>query len=343
MANALSDQTDSPMLARRPNGVRRWFGRGAWAIVDQGLFAGANFAVNLVLAAWMSKAEYGTFAVGFALLWLLGAGCVGFFIEPMLVFGAGRFRPRRRAYLKTLIQLYLVFSVVVGVCIAAAGGVSHWLGATGTALVLWSMAIAAPLVILTRLVRQATYLWMKPHLAAFAGGVYLVGCVVGAWAMSATGELSAAVAMLLLGGASLIAIGCVAAMALLGSNASRQGGVRLRHVLARHWGYGRWSVPSEFLVWVPTQSFYVFAAMLGSVELECRPACHGQPRAAGPAGKFRLGSVALTHPRAGQASGLVPASLLCRRGRAGWREFSVWRPVMGVWLILGITGLCGEV
>jgi hypothetical protein len=40
-----------------------WFKKGSLAVLDQGLFSGANFIVNILLARWLAPEEYGAFAV----------------------------------------------------------------------------------------------------------------------------------------------------------------------------------------------------------------------------------------------------------------------------------------
>ena len=45
---------------------RRWLARGFWALMDQGLFAGANFVIHIFLARYLDATSYGTFALAFA-------------------------------------------------------------------------------------------------------------------------------------------------------------------------------------------------------------------------------------------------------------------------------------
>ncbi|MDR7400087.1 MAG: hypothetical protein QN144_12370, partial [Armatimonadota bacterium] len=77
-----------PTLAR----ARVWASRGLWAVADQGLFSGANFVVNVLLARWLSPAEYGAFAVALSIFYLLAGFHSAVLTEPMMVFGAGRYR-----------------------------------------------------------------------------------------------------------------------------------------------------------------------------------------------------------------------------------------------------------
>src|SRR5439155_722855 len=81
-----------------PAGLLRWVGRGSWAIADQGLFAGTNFLLNVMLARWLSPGEYGAFAVGLAAVFFVGTFHSALLTEPMLVFGPGKYADRAGAY-----------------------------------------------------------------------------------------------------------------------------------------------------------------------------------------------------------------------------------------------------
>ena len=40
-----------------------WVGKGSLAVLDQGLFAGSNFMLNVLLARWLAPADFGAFAL----------------------------------------------------------------------------------------------------------------------------------------------------------------------------------------------------------------------------------------------------------------------------------------
>ena len=49
-------------------GLVRLGSQGGWAVVDQALFAGSNLLVNVLLARWLSGAEYGAFVTAYSVL-----------------------------------------------------------------------------------------------------------------------------------------------------------------------------------------------------------------------------------------------------------------------------------
>jgi hypothetical protein len=81
-----------------------WLEGGFWAILDQSLFAISNFALNLLLAHWLSPQDYGAFAAVFAVFLLIGTLHTGPLTEPMLVLGSGRYKNRLTEHLGTLLE-----------------------------------------------------------------------------------------------------------------------------------------------------------------------------------------------------------------------------------------------
>src|SRR5690606_1122278 len=106
--------------------VGGWLTTGTWTILDQGLFAGSNFVVNVLLARWLTPEAYGAYTVAFTFFLLLGTFHGGLLIEPMLVFGSGRFEARLRRYLRVLLSGHGWFSLLAGLALAASAG-AFWL------------------------------------------------------------------------------------------------------------------------------------------------------------------------------------------------------------------------
>jgi len=77
------------------------------AVADQGLFALTNFGVSVLLARWLPQRDYGTFAVAFSALLLMGTVHTALLTEPMLVLGPSRYRGRTASYVHRLAPLHL--------------------------------------------------------------------------------------------------------------------------------------------------------------------------------------------------------------------------------------------
>ena len=48
-------------------GAARWAGKGLTAVLDEGVFFGCHFMVNVLLARWLPLREYGAFALAYSI------------------------------------------------------------------------------------------------------------------------------------------------------------------------------------------------------------------------------------------------------------------------------------
>jgi O-antigen/teichoic acid export membrane protein len=225
---------------------------GSWALLDQGLFATANFGLNIALARWLTAEEYGSFALAFGVMLLAGAVHAAVLVDPLLVYGSDRYAQHRAGYLGRLSQAHLAFSVVVAMLLVVGALV---VGASGGAAVvrtaLLGAAGATPFVLWLWLLRRACYLRRTPRLAAMVGLLYVGLLAAGAAVLIAADRMSVVAAWGLLAVAS-----AVSAVVL-----ARRLGVAVhptpaaREVVRDHWRWGRWAVPSAAVAWVPANVF----------------------------------------------------------------------------------------
>jgi O-antigen/teichoic acid export membrane protein len=239
--------------------MRRWVGKGLWAVGDQGLFALSNFLVNVLLARWLSPQEYGAFALAYAVFLLLATAHTALLTDPALVFGPGKYEDHSDAYLRTLLSAHWAFSGVASGVLLLVTLVAASVGATRVALALLALAGATPFILMQWLFRRACYMRSEVRLAASGGALYMVLVLGGAVALYRWHWLSS------LSGLALMGCGSLAAAAWirrgLGFSA---GAVRVEFssdVLRDHWRYGRWAVGSLALATLPTSVCYFVLPM----------------------------------------------------------------------------------
>ena len=220
-----------------------------WTVLDQGLFAGSNFAVNVLLARWLVPDAYGAFAVGFMVFLAVVVIHTGLFVEPMLVFGADRFSDRVGEYIRVLLSGHVRFSLLAG-GLMGLGALGVLVAGESPALVaaLLAFAVGQMVILAMWLLRRACYVVSKPAWAASAGALYLLVVVAGAATLYNVGLLSAST------GVGLMAIGSLVAGAFLW----RRLHIPLRNpkdpalteaARAAHSQYGRWSASTGVLEW----------------------------------------------------------------------------------------------
>lgn len=232
-----------------------WAKSGAFAILDQALFAGANFLANILLARWLSPEQYGAFAVAYSAFLLLGSFHTAALTEPLLVFGAGKYANCINKYLGLLLYGHAGLSLVVSLFLAIAALIFWQFGSAAIAQSLSGLAFASPFVLLLWLVRRAFYVSLEPEWAATGGALYLLLMLAGMYGLYQGHMLSSGSALMVMGIAGLIA-GLWLTFRQRPQWRFSQGNPTPRMVLADHWVYGRWAVATAALIWVPGNIYY---------------------------------------------------------------------------------------
>src|ERR1700674_5443088 len=233
-----------------------WAAKGGLAILDQGLFAGTNFVVNILLARWLTPAEYGAFALAYSVFLLLGVFHTAILTEPMLVFGPGRYRERFPEYLGILLRGHFSLMVPEGLILVGAALLLGRVYSASIERALLGLALAAPFILLLWLVRQAFYVRLRPGWAAAGGFLYLVFLLGLMSALRAGQRLSLVTAFMGLGIVALVV--SVFLLLILGPSWTAEGGnPSSKMVFSDHWRYGRWSVATAGIIWFPGNIYYV--------------------------------------------------------------------------------------
>ena len=233
-----------------------WVGKGSLAILDQGLFAGTNFIVNILLARWLAPAEYGAFALALSVFLLLGVFHNAILTEPMMVFGPGKYRERFPEYLGILLRGHFGLMVPGGLILVGAAILLGRVYSDSIERALLGLALAAPFILLLWLVRQAFYVRLRPGWAAAGGSVYLVFLLGFMIALRIGHRLSLVTAFIGMGLAALVV--SVLLLLILGPSWPAEGNnPSVRMVFNDHWRYGRWSVATAGIIWFPSNIYYV--------------------------------------------------------------------------------------
>jgi O-antigen/teichoic acid export membrane protein len=248
------------MLSFDPGRVRQklvpWAMKGGLALVDQGVFAGSNFVMSILLARWLSPEQYGMYAVAFAVLLFLLNFHQGLMLEPMLVFGSSVYRDCLRGYVEVLLLLHVGLSLAMAFGLFAAAAVISKLGpASSLPGALVAAAFAAPMVLLLWLVKRTFYLRLSPAPSAVGAILYCLLILGGLAFLYQHNRISTFSAFLLMGLGSLCT--SILLLAYLAWRlAPSQNAPSLGDTWRRHWHYGRWALGANAMMWVPINAFY---------------------------------------------------------------------------------------
>ena len=240
---------------------QKWGTKAFASIADQGIISGTNFAVNILLARWLTLEEYGVYSVAFTIFLFVSEFHNALILEPMSVLGPAHYADQHNSYIKHTLWLQTVLTGGLMLLLIIAGLVWHQY-ALGKSL--YGLSFATPLVLLFWFLRRAHYLKINPEMAMLSSVVYalaLVGFILSLLFFHALTVTSALMAM---GGAS------AAASILSWSNLRRHKkdqpkintpqppgigrpsihpyshGQTLR-VLKENWAYGKWLVALSML------------------------------------------------------------------------------------------------
>lgn len=220
---------------------------------------------NVLLARWLSPVEYGAFALGYTIFLLLAALHTAVLTDPMLIFGAGRYRHQLNRYLWFLFACHVGVSIVAFSLLGSGAWLARSFEAAELSRALWGVALASPLILFAWLLRRAFYIDAQPARAALGSLVYLFTLLGGLVLLWNRGLLSAFSAFLAMGVASLV-VSAILIILLNLRGYQKIGSKVFGSMLANQWSYARWSGPTSFLIWIPLNVFFVAITYSSSLE-----------------------------------------------------------------------------
>lgn len=233
--------------------------------MDQALFAGSNFLVGLLLARWLAPAAYGAFSTAYTVFLLLGTLHNALWIDPMTVYGSGRFRAGYIHYQRVLLKEHWRFGAAAfgALLLAGIGFLSFDQDSLGRSFL--GLAAASPLILFLWLARRGAYVAMEPRLATAGGALYLVLYFGLAAALFNLGWLNETSALIVMG----LASGVSGQWILNRSRRHAASGpmeISRTEVRALHWEYGRWALLTALFSWAPANLLFLLLPFFESLE-----------------------------------------------------------------------------
>jgi O-antigen/teichoic acid export membrane protein len=235
----------------------RWLRRGATAIADQGLFATSGFLVNVLLARWLPREEYGAYALAFSIYLFLSSFHNALLLEPMSVYGPASYRNSLPEYLGRLFRLHFVVTVLLGLVTCIGITVVGFFYKTGVLLsALWGVGLGIPWMLLFWLWRRAAYLQLRPEVAARGAAANTFSVLTLMFVFHSLGWLTPFTAFVLQGIAGIIGT-VVLIVSVRPQLRLSWMDAAMRAMLRQHWDYGRWVVVTAFVFWLAGDAYYV--------------------------------------------------------------------------------------
>jgi O-antigen/teichoic acid export membrane protein len=239
-----------------------WLRKAVTAITDQGLTAGSNFVLGVLLARWLRPEQYGAYSLAYSLYLLLGSLHQALLLEPLNVLGPSLYHDRLKPYIGRVLALQFIVGIVTMGTMAIAGIACHLTGHPDLAGSFFGLTIADPCIFLLSLARSACYVEMAPGRAAAGSVLYCAVMLAGMWIAFQHGAISPFSVFVLMGVSALV--GSAVRFAQVKPQWRDSSGLTLREVWREHWAYGRWALGSAMVNWIPGNIFYsVTGALLG--------------------------------------------------------------------------------
>jgi len=232
--------------------IRRWGLQGATSVLDQAVFSGTNFLIQILLARWLAPDEYGAIAVSFVVILFLSGFHSAFILEPMSVFGPADHVEDLGSYIKAHVRIHVVLTGLFGLFLILGGIAAQSLLRMTSPMppALIGAGIALPFILWVWLARRSAYVVRRPKLALQGSLAYcgLHIALFGTARLNGWIAVSPIVPYLLMALASMIA-GLVTLMLVLRPlrglvDPSPQ---TSREILRENWHYGKWGAGSGIL------------------------------------------------------------------------------------------------
>jgi O-antigen/teichoic acid export membrane protein len=234
-----------------------WAKKAGLAVLDQGLFTGSHFIINVLLARWLEPAQYGAFAVSYSVFMILGAIHTALLAEPMMVYGSGRYAATFHRYVAVLIYGHWAITSLIAVVLALWAWIAWSLGSAAMAQGLVGLTVASPCILLLWLVRRGFYVSSNPQWASIGSGLYLLVTVAGTYKLYQHGWLTVASAFLVMGASGLIvSMGFIGFLRPQWKLAARDR-AGMATIFRDHWRYGRWAASTEVLYSLSVAMYYI--------------------------------------------------------------------------------------
>lgn len=226
--------------------LRSWSLRGSTAIIDQGLYSGSNFLLNVLLARWLTPTDYGAFAVTFTVFLFLSGFHNALLLEPMSVLGPGSYSHQMEAYLDAQIRLNFVLTLALSILMTLVGMILSIIHKGDPTLwrALVGGSLALPFILFLWTIRRIFYVVKRPASAMFSSGLYMLFLGAGVWEMHLWGIGSSFNAFLWMGVASFLSGFLVGNKLLI---RRRNASLPWSEIIHAHWNFGRWVTVAAIL------------------------------------------------------------------------------------------------
>ncbi|MFH1317468.1 MAG: hypothetical protein ABIH71_00435 [Candidatus Omnitrophota bacterium] len=240
---------------------QKWGKKAGFSVMDQGIFSGANFFLNIFLIRSLIPSEYGIFAISFSIFLFISGFHQALVLEPISVIGASHHKDKLGTYLGATMWIHgyltLIFaSIILLIAIIMRLNECVFSGA------FFGLSIATPLILFFWLFQRICYLKLRPDLSLKGSLLYAFLLFSGIIVSNAKSWISPFNALFIMGFASggvIVVFWNFMSVKAIDLSWNKIKFV-IRDVLRDNWRYGKWVIGSAFTNWI---SLLIYVPLIG--------------------------------------------------------------------------------
>jgi O-antigen/teichoic acid export membrane protein len=243
--------------------MRSWFLKGGIAVLDQGIFSGSNFVLNILFARWLRPEEYGAFAISFAIYLFASGFQNALVLEPMTLFGPAKYPDILKEYLAGQTFIHFIVTGLLGLITLVTGIVLYSFQLVDDVLSssITAAGVFLPFMLSIWLARRSCYVLEKPIWALASSTLYAIALFSTAFYIYQQKLLASPFYWFLILGISSL-LGWL--LIYLNPRLIVFKAIKWWIWIKDQWSFGKWIVLAAFLNFAGTQvQLFIVAAQLG--------------------------------------------------------------------------------
>lgn len=243
--------------------LRSWGLKGGLAILDQGVFSGANFLLNILLARWLIPEQYGAYAIGYSALFFFLQFLGAYILEPMAVLGPSNYPANLAGYLASQVRLYLILIGSLGCILAVIVLFFKKFGLNPLiSNIFVAISISLTLLLLPWMLRRVFYVLGRLDTALVGSVIYALFMILLVVLVKEWGFLTGISTILILAFSGLFS-GMFLLAQLKHANIYKLS-LPMTVLFSENWKIGKWLIISSVLVTIANQmQLWITAGFLG--------------------------------------------------------------------------------
>lgn len=225
--------------------LKTWGRKSSLAIIDQGIFSGANFLLAVLLARWLLPNDYGAFSISFSILMIFYQIYVSFLLDPITVLAPLQNLGILKDYLAKQLKSHFIITILSGVILIVVA--MFWM--RGNRIIqemVVTIGSVLPVLLLPWYFRRVFYILGDPGKALIGSFFYALTLIVLTFIAYKIEKLNSQSGILIMAGASILC-SVYFLIAFRFWNFNWLSGIFLTF-LSQNWKIGKWLIFSSFFI-----------------------------------------------------------------------------------------------